>query len=280
MKRLVFTFFVLSAFGTGLVAAKTVNMSCLESIAYDAADLLEENLILRLNKTKPILFSSLVNLDDLESVSPFGRLFAEQAASRLSQYGYKIIEMKLRKDTIHMKKKVGEMALSRNTGKISLGYEAQAVLTGTYSESESALHVILKLVSTKDHGVLSSCAFSLRMDEKVQDLLNDKVLRKQKSEDSALPPGSPETENSVYEADITQGPLSNGVVLLQPESQPGAKIIQNRLSRLGYYTREIHGDWDRRSKAALMSFKKDHGLPDNSKWDLKVQKRLFQGTGQ
>lgn len=285
MKQLFFSALLLSLVGIGGVSAKTVSMNSLESIAYDAADALEDNIILPLDKTKPILFSTFVNLDDLESASPFGRLFAEQAASRFSQYGYKIIELKLRSDTIHMEKKTGELALSRDIDAIALKYKSQAILTGVYCASASRLYITIKLIDAKERRILSSFDFSVRLNDDLKKLLNHEDHSRHGSAERIRPEKNaptvrPDESSHTDEANITEAPLSEGLVLIQPSSSIGAKIIQNRLARLGYYTREIHGHWDKHSKTALRRFKKNHGLPDTPAWDLAVQKRLFQSPGQ
>ena len=64
-----------------------------------------------LNKQQPIIVASLVNIDDLNS-SRLGRMLSEQLATRLTQNGYSVVELKLR-DSIFVKQLQGELLLSR-----------------------------------------------------------------------------------------------------------------------------------------------------------------------
>ncbi len=74
-------------------------------------------------------------------------------------------------------------------------------------------------------------------------------------------------------------PIASGSIFLNPSKNNDARLIQTRLSEMGYYTKNIDGDFGRGSKNALKEFKKDQGLGDNFNWDLNTQKLLFKNSG-
>ena len=109
----------------------------------------------------PILVASFVNIDNVQRSSTFGRVIAEQMASRLSQKGYKVIEMKMRSDSIFIKEQTGELMLSRELRQISQKHKAYAVIVGTYGVSKYVVYLTAKLIRTKDNVILSAYDYSL-----------------------------------------------------------------------------------------------------------------------
>ena len=122
-----------------------------------------------LNKRQPIIVASLVNIDDLNS-SRLGRMLSEQLATRLTQSGYSVVELKLR-DSIFVKQLQGELLLSREIKDITLTHKAQAVLVGTYAESRGALYLTIKLVTMGDNIVISAQDYVLPLNSNVRSLL-------------------------------------------------------------------------------------------------------------
>lgn len=109
----------------------------------------------------PILVASFVNIDNVQKSSTFGRVIAEQMASRLSQKGYKVIEMKMRSDSIFIQEQTGELMLSRELRQISHKHNAYAVLVGTYGASKYVVYLTAKLIRTKDNVILNAYDYSL-----------------------------------------------------------------------------------------------------------------------
>jgi hypothetical protein len=52
---------------------------------------------------RPFIIATLVNIDQLEQSSTLGRLISEQVASRMSQLGYGVLELKVR-NGVYMKR--------------------------------------------------------------------------------------------------------------------------------------------------------------------------------
>jgi len=122
-----------------------------------------------LNRQQPIVVASLVNIDDLSS-SRLGRMLSEQLATRLTQSGYSVVELKLR-DSIFVKQMQGELLLSREIKDITLTHKAQAVLVGTYAESSGQIYLTIKLVGVGDNLVISAQDYLLPLNSNVRSLL-------------------------------------------------------------------------------------------------------------
>ncbi|MBI9074891.1 MAG: hypothetical protein JEZ02_05705 [Desulfatibacillum sp.] len=121
---------------------------------------------------RPMLASSLVNIDDLKQSSTFGRLISEQIGSRLAQHGYPFVELKLRQDSVFIKEGQGEFLLSRELRHIGETHDAAAVLVGTYAVTENIVFVSVRLVRTGDNTVIAGHDYQLYNSDIVEALLN------------------------------------------------------------------------------------------------------------
>ena len=120
-----------------------------------AGDALENMLKGRVNKTAGILVASMVNLDNLDETSPFGRLVMQQIGSRLGQYGYRILDVRLRADMAINNR--GEFMLSRDIAKlIQSNYGAEAVLVGTYSPVSGNVYCSVRVLRLQDSAVIAA----------------------------------------------------------------------------------------------------------------------------
>ena len=123
-----------------------------------------------LDKSRPLIVATLANINALEESSPFGRIVAEQVAGQFSRSGYQMVEMKFR-DKVFIKQNVGELLLTREIKEVAQDHSAQAVIVGTYAESEKLVFVNLKLIRPGDNIVLSTYDYALPMDRTVRSLL-------------------------------------------------------------------------------------------------------------
>ncbi|HMA66425.1 MAG TPA: FlgO family outer membrane protein [Desulfosalsimonadaceae bacterium] len=140
--------------------------------SYSAADTLVEALHQRkISRDTQILSASFVNIDNLKESSTLGRVVAEQISSRLAQYGYKILEMKLRQESVFIKEKKGEFLLSRQLKNISTDQNADAVLVGTYAAADSSIFVSARIVNTTNNTVITGCDYRLALDFVTESLL-------------------------------------------------------------------------------------------------------------
>jgi FlgO protein len=72
----------------------------LVTVGYSIADQLVDNAAQSIRPADTLIVASFVNVNNLEESSSFGRIIAEQIASRFAQRGHRVIEMKLRQNSI------------------------------------------------------------------------------------------------------------------------------------------------------------------------------------
>lgn len=149
---------------------KLVKDTNIRSANYNAVDFLLEKLPTKLRKDSPVLVASLVNLDNLNESSTFGRVVSEQIASRLKQKDYSTIEMKLR-TTVFIKEGSGEFLLSREISKISIKHRAQAVVVGTYAVASDRVYITVRIVNVDDGNILASYDYEIPMSRDVFKML-------------------------------------------------------------------------------------------------------------
>jgi TolB-like protein len=134
--------------------------------SYLAADRLARALLKRqFSPDTPIMAASFVNIDNLTTSSTFGRIVSEQVASRLAQHGFRIIEIKLRQESVFIKKGQGEFMLSRELKDLGSSREIRAALVGTYAISEHFIFVSARIVRTEDSSVLAGCDYEIPNDD-------------------------------------------------------------------------------------------------------------------
>ncbi len=134
--------------------------------SYAAADRLVQTPQGGLDRTKPVLVTSLVSINRLERSSGLGRVIAEQISSRLVSSGYSVAELKLR-SSILIEEGKGEFILSRDVKEISRSRGAQAIIAGTYALGADSVYVNVRLIRASDGKILSSYDYALRMDDNI-----------------------------------------------------------------------------------------------------------------
>lgn len=242
---------------------KYVRVNSFPETAYQAADVLAYNLTADICRTEPIVYSSFAELGDLSTTSAFGRVLGEVIGSRFAQHGYRILELRLRKDTLKTAEGAGELALSRDIRHIRETWHAQAVITGTYHLIGDKAVVSARVVNTADNSIIASHDFSFSLEGRHQAMvIPDRMTEAKKEEEIKTP----------------KGPLATGAIVLNPSRNTDAKLIQTRLADLGLYRDRIDGIWGKNSRNALRQFKTEHQLPDPEKWDTPTQIRLFSDT--
>ncbi|MCS5588571.1 MAG: FlgO family outer membrane protein [Candidatus Thioglobus sp.] len=123
-----------------------------------------------LNSNSPFIIASFVDVNQMDQSSAFGRIISEQFASRFSQKGYYVVELKLRKD-IFIKEKEGEFMLSRKIKEITRNHNAQAIIVGTYATGENNVYITTKMIDPPTNRIISSYDYRLPISEDVRKLL-------------------------------------------------------------------------------------------------------------
>ena len=119
----------------------------------------------------PLVVASFVSVNNLEESSSFGRMLSEQIASRLSQRGLKVIELKLRQDSIFIQEGNGEFLLSRDIRELSKTYNAAAVVVGTYAEGVDRLYVSARILRPADNLIISTYDVGILMNPVAMSIL-------------------------------------------------------------------------------------------------------------
>lgn len=119
---------------------------------------------------RPLIAATLVNINALEESSALGRIVTEQISGQFSRRGYKMIEMKFR-ENVYVKQNVGELLLTREIQQLAQNHKAQAVIVGTYAESDRFVFVNLKVIRPTDNIILASHDYAVPVNKMVRSLL-------------------------------------------------------------------------------------------------------------
>lgn len=121
-----------------------------------------------------LIFTTLVNLDDLRQTSKFGRTMSESLATQLFQHGYGVVELR-KVANIMIQDHNGEMILSRDAARLARQYEANAIVAGTYSLTPKTVIVNVKLLDVGSQEVLSVAGMELERSSAINYMLADQV---------------------------------------------------------------------------------------------------------
>ena len=141
------------------------------NVSYKAGDALLAQLNGKLAQDKPLIMATIVNIDALEQSSTLGRLLSEQITTRLVHGGVKMVEMKLR-NNVYLKRNTGELMLTREIGEVALAHHAQAIVVGSYAESNEFIFINLKVIEPNTNFVLAGYDFVLAKDRVVRSMLS------------------------------------------------------------------------------------------------------------
>jgi TolB-like protein len=148
----------------------SVAESELIAASYRAADALASQAGETLSSQHPVIIATLVNINALEESSPLGRLISEQLGARLTQQGYRVIELKIRQK-LYMKRHEGELMLTREIRDIAQQHNAQALIIGTYTEGADRVFINLKLTQVETNIALAAVDYALPLDMNIRALL-------------------------------------------------------------------------------------------------------------
>ena len=118
----------------------------------------------------PVGITTFVNLEDLHTTSPFGRLCGEQLMSELTMRGYDVIELR-HGDAITFLNPDGEFSLSREAAAVRHSQRLGAILAGTYSASPERVYVNVRLVDPSSSRVLSAASVEMSRTKEISKLL-------------------------------------------------------------------------------------------------------------
>jgi TolB-like protein len=143
---------------------RTAEISQFAEANYAAVDKLVLASTGSIEKSIPVLVATLVNIDSLDQSSRLGRLVSEQIATRLTDRGFHVVEMKLR-NNVYIREGAGELLLSRDVRDLSKSHNAQVVVVGNYAVAASEVYLTLKIVSVADNRVIAATNYLLPLTE-------------------------------------------------------------------------------------------------------------------
>lgn len=140
--------------------------------SYYAADALAGQLLERTGSPEAtLLAASFVNINRLEESSTLGRLISEQISSRMAQHGFRVLETKLRQNSIYIKEGEGEFLLSRQLQEISASHNSDLVIVGTYTVAEKSIYISARIVNAGNSTIVSGYDYQLRRNYQTESLL-------------------------------------------------------------------------------------------------------------
>ncbi len=148
--------------GCGIHNYSEVKDADMVDVSYNAAKQLQAHLSRTLPKHSLIIVSTLLNVDNLNKTSAFGRIISDQIASSFHQSGYQIIGMELPLDLFIMNED-GSLKLSDAHKALLKHYQAGVIVGGVYAAGKKNAYVSLRIVDLKTKNLLSSTDLSLPM---------------------------------------------------------------------------------------------------------------------
>ena len=159
--------------GPGSVVVNPPPGSLLLDSSVYAADALYANVWYRISPESMVTTVSFVNLGDLDRTSGFGRVVSQQIGSRLAQYGFAVVEGRIRNNMAYRVQE-GEFMLSREAAKLLMTeHYAQAALVGAYTVSSDKVFVSVRLVSLESGALIGAYEYYVQNRGEVAELATD-----------------------------------------------------------------------------------------------------------
>ena len=126
------------------------------------------------DSTRPVLYSTAVNLNDYDQTTNFGRLMSEALATALTQHWEnKVINMNLRQGGVPIIPRQGEFLLSRDISELAMDFNAGAVMLTTYTVALDKVYVNVELVNVHHNAVVAAVMFDIPLGPRTEALLRD-----------------------------------------------------------------------------------------------------------
>lgn len=139
------------------------------------AEQLQKNAIGDVQGTDTVI-STVVDINNLESSSPLGRLISEHLAHHLNLRGWSIVEPKLVRELIFSEE--GEFGMTRRDLRKPVAARAQNIVTGTYAVTKDGILVTLKVVDAFSGRLVSSAQTRILGDKFSADLALSSAVRR------------------------------------------------------------------------------------------------------
>jgi len=191
-------------------------------VSYDAVDDLKDRLSRTIPKNSLIVVSTLLNVDNLNKTSAFGRIISDQIASAFHQSGYQIIGMEMPIDLFIMDED-GKIRLSKENKAMLRPYQAGVIVGGVYAPGKKNSYVSLRIVDLNTKNVISSTDYSIPMGPDAKKLMEPKPVGSAGSRSPAIATSEP-AAGAAPSPDATAPAVDDGAQ--QPELEPIDNSLQ------------------------------------------------------
>jgi len=117
-----------------------------------------------------ILTASFVNIDNTGNSSTFGRTIAEMIGSRLTQHGFKVIEIKMSKSII-VREAAGEFVVTRDIDRLNTEHKANVIFTGTYYVAKHYVSVSARVIRIADQVIMAMYDYQIPLGANTKTML-------------------------------------------------------------------------------------------------------------
>lgn len=173
--------------GCSTSAQKPVKDVDLVEVSYDAVERLLEQSSQPIPKGSLIVVSTLVNVDDMNQTSAFGRIVSDQIASAFNNSGYRIKGMEMQ-TALFVKEKSGMLHLSDETKETLGKHNASALVAGVFAAGRRTAYVSLRIVDLNSKNIISSTDYSVPMGPDAKVLLKPRETGDAKPDINGLNP--------------------------------------------------------------------------------------------
>lgn len=146
---------------------------------------------------QPILVTTLVNNDQLNDTSSFGRSFQNNIIAGLVTRGFAVKELKLRRQLVVELHK-GEFMLTRNLAEMAPLQRAQAVVVGTYTLVNRVLYLSVRLVSPASQSIRAVYEDKIYLDDATLRMFGFKFADGSDSDEVIRPPKPSVLDSILY----------------------------------------------------------------------------------
>jgi TolB-like protein len=112
----------------------------------------------------PVVVTTFVNIDSLQSTSQFGRYVSERLVYDLHKMGFQVFEIRQSK-WIRVLKRKGEFHLTREARDLLNRYRSDAVIVGTYLVVDSELALQVRMLDRDTSRIISVASMEFNLDE-------------------------------------------------------------------------------------------------------------------
>jgi len=124
-----------------------------------------------LKKGDKVVLATVVDINNLDDTTQFGRTVTEEVAKQFINDGYKVIDVRANLNGIVVRKKKGEFYITRDVEKLANSIKANAIFYGTYSVAQQFVYVNLKLIDAKNHVILNSIDYRIPLTNDIKRML-------------------------------------------------------------------------------------------------------------